>query len=399
MTDNAIATRDDAPAAVAVPIPAVLRELGVRIAEDAASGNRLVLIPSEVRQRVNVIDPVTSLVQADPNWTPRVSVAELNPDPDNGPHFYKQAGGKLAPTKQALEVLAKAAGILSTTTERIPRAELDDGEIGYRATVTIRRSDGTTEQVQREKVWVKEAERAEIEDAVRNARTKRWQHGDDAEIEKRWLKELRDRYAKTESKAVLRAIRAALQMPHTFTPQDAAKPFLIIGFNFTPDYNDVETRRMLVAAGLNAQAAVYGPRALDDSEPRTAGGGSESGPQAGLGGGASAAGPAPGDDDDEPEPGAPAAAAADPELEARIAAAGETVIDSDQRRGQTIASVVAESAAGDEAAQDWLLWALSPRRMWHRQGKPIDAALDLYVQHRDPALWERSVEANRIDGQ
>lgn len=416
MTESQALERADA-APVAVPIPSVLRELGVRIAEDAATGNRLVLIPSDVRQRVNVIDPVTSLVQADPNWTPRVNVVELNPDPDNGPHYYKQAGGKLAPTKQALEVLAKAAGILSTTTERMPRAELDEGEIGYRATVTIRRSDGTTEHVQREKVWVKEAERSEIEEAVRTARNKRWQHTDEQEIEKRWLKELKDRYAKTESKAVLRAIRAALQMPHTFSPQDAAKPFLIIGFNFTPDYNDVEIRRMLVAAGMNASTALYGPRALeppdtvdvetgeitaasetgrpDESEPQkqlAAGGGSEHDPQPVSGASASPlfadAAPAPGNDDDEPEPGGPHVG---PQADAEVEAAGDVAAPPDLK--------LAGTNVRDITDEEWILWALSHRRRWKPEQLAFATAVRLWTEHRNPELWARAQAANSVDAQ
>jgi hypothetical protein len=254
------------------PVPQFLEAIGVHFLYDEVTNARIVAIPGEVRSKVNVIDPVTSLVQADPNWTPRISVCELNPSKD-GPHYYQQAGGKLAPTKQALEVLAKGAGVLYTRTDRIPKAELDEGEIGYRATIGIRRSDGTVEELRREKVWVEAAERQEVEDAVTAARAyengqrtnkPKWVPDSDewrAEVQKRWLRELRDRYAKTESKAVLRAIRAALQIPHTFTPAEAAKPFLIVGFNFTPDYDDVEVKRMLVAAGLNAQAAMYGPSA------------------------------------------------------------------------------------------------------------------------------------------
>jgi len=246
-----------------VPVPSFLQDLGVKFAYDEASNARLVLIPRTVSEKVNVIDPVTSLVQADPNWTPRISIAELNPSGD-GPHFYKQAGGKLAPTKQALEVLGKAAGILYTKTRRIPRSELDEGEIGYTATLGVRRSDGTVEEISREKVWNEKVERNDIEAAV--GRSDKTGAAAAAEIEKRWLKELQDRYAKTESKAVLRAIRSSLQIPHTFSPADAAKPFLVIGFNFTPDYNDAEVKRALVAAGLNASEALYGSRELPSGD-------------------------------------------------------------------------------------------------------------------------------------
>lgn len=394
-----------------VPIPRSLSELGIRIAEDAASGNRLVLIPASVRQHVNVIDPVTSLVQADPNWTPRISVVELNPDAKNGPHFYEQAGRKLAPTKQALEVLAKAAGILSTQTARVPRAELDEGEIGYRATVTIRRSDGTVETVHREKVWVKDAERAEVEQAVTDS--KFWENGQKtdrpkfdlpatpawkAEVEKRWLKELKDRYAKTESKAVLRAIRSALQIPHTFTPADAAKPFLVIGFNFTPDYNDVEIRRMLVSAGLNAQAAIYGGPELErldtvtgeitagtatpEEQPADDAVGSDGGDGQQAEGPAlplspaepSAPGSEPDLDDDEPAAAAftiPASALDT----AAIDALGDTIVKGEKTLRQVV-------AAGEKGAM-WLKWALDTLGDDdERLGQ-----IRVYLQHREAELW------------
>lgn len=323
-----------------VPVPAVLAEVGVQIATDEA-GNRVVMIPRSVRERVNVIDPVSSLVQADPNWTPRISLCELDARP-GGTHFYNQGTErepKLAPTKQALETLAKAAGVLYTKTERIPRAELDTGEIGYRAKVGIRRSDGTVEELTRDRIWVEAAERAEIEEAVGRSDFWEWDEAEkkrvkrgkfmrgtaafDAEVTKRWLKELKDRSSKTESKAVNRAIRAALQIGHTFTAEEAAKPFLIIGFNFTPDYSDAETRRLLVAAGLNAGQALYGstpaldPAATpeegraDGGEPAQAGAASQTGPlqpatgpQDARGGtvGAPAAA-SPGTHDDDPEPG------------------------------------------------------------------------------------------------
>lgn len=213
----------------AVPVPSFLQEVGVKMALDEETGARLLLFPDAVRQVANVIDPVSSLCQADPNWSPRISVAHLNPDPDNGPHFYKQKSGKVAPTKQALEVLAKAAGIVQIRSERIHRDYLDAEEPwAYRGIVVIRRSDGTTEEIS--------AERTAGTDALDK------EHGRE----------------KTETKAKLRAIRAALQIPHTFSPADAAKPFLVVGFNFTPDYNDVEVKRALIAAGLGSEQAMYG---------------------------------------------------------------------------------------------------------------------------------------------
>lgn len=269
MSGNEIAVR-------AVPVPTALREVGVFVGQDTASGMAVVSIPAAVRERFNVLDPVQSFAQADPNWTPAIRVVELDPNANGGPHFYSNSSwrGKVAPTKPALELLAKAGGVLYTRTERVPRDQLNPGELfAYKATIGIRRSDGTIEEVSREKGYNEEAEREEILDGVRRA--KAWENGQstnrpkyvegtpefDAEARKRWLQEQRYAQGKTESKAILRAIRAAFQVPQQITPQDAAKPWLVIGYSFTPDYDDHEIKRALVAAGLNAQAAIYGPGA------------------------------------------------------------------------------------------------------------------------------------------
>lgn len=264
-------------------VPSALAELGVRIGQEPDTGMQVIVIPPEVRQACNVLMPVSSFAQADPNWTPSVHVVALNPDPQNGPHFYSNASwrGRIAPTKQALELLAKAAGVLYTRTARVPRGELADGEaFAYRATIGIRRSDGTVEELVREKGYESEVEHQEIVDAVLRSDKYQTAEARNAEVRKRWLQEQKFAKAKTESKAVLRAIRAALQIPHQFTPADAAKPFVVVGFSFTPDYDDVEVKRALVAAGLNAHVQMYGDRGavsgeleagVTDPEPPAAG--------------------------------------------------------------------------------------------------------------------------------
>lgn len=216
----------------ATPVPSALAEVGVRIGLDEASGMAIVVIPPEVREKVNVLDPVSSFSQADPNWTPAIRLVQLTADL----HSYP-IQGKRGLNKQGLELLARAGGILYSRVDRVKRDELSDDEPwAYRATIGVRRSDGTIDEVTRE----------------RSA-------GEDANDSKFGRE-------KTQSKAVLRAIRAALQIPHAFTAADFAKPFLVVGYSFTPDMQDADTRRMLVAVGLNAQAAIYGPGATSSEE-------------------------------------------------------------------------------------------------------------------------------------
>ena len=88
---GAIAIRETSGAAIvkAVPIPAQLQELGVRIAEEEDTGLRVIVLPPAVRQAVNLLTPVSSWNQADPNWTPSISLVQL--DKDAHTYFFRAA--------------------------------------------------------------------------------------------------------------------------------------------------------------------------------------------------------------------------------------------------------------------------------------------------------------------
>lgn len=395
----------------AVPVPRQLQELGVKIGRDEGSGMAVVMIPPQVRQAMNVINPVSSIAQADPNWSPAISVVQLDKDL----HTYP-VSGKYGLNKQALETLAKAAGVLYTRTARVPNSELGPGELwAYRATVGFRRSDGTIDEVTRERGFVEAAERSDIEVAVSKgnkfgaAGTTSWQ----AEVEKRWLAEMRFGRAKTESKAINRAMRSGLQVPTSLEAKDLAKPFLVIGYNFTPDYDDVETKRILVAAGLNAQAVFYGePKhelpAGPTPEPDSAvtpSGSSEDVPEGEhneLATDADTTAETRGGDDeqasDEPSveepPAEPSEAPrsdeptleAEPEFKppkAAIEKAGKTPIPG--KGGTTIADAAGKGPQGIE----WLAWAL----VNYEPGEVRDS-IEFYVRAMLPEVW-KAYEAER----
>lgn len=243
-------------------LPPALAEIGVQIATDD-SGFRAVVFPPEVRQRCNLLFPVSEIAQADPNFTPSVRIAQL----DVQAHAYEstQQRGKFAINKQGLEILGNCAGVLYQKTGRIPKAEIEDTELGYWGEIAIRRSDGTVEPIRREKVVDREVEEYKIRSTV--ARMDK----SDAEKRKifdnRWLAEREHMRAKCESKALLRAMRAALQIPHLYTRAELQKPFVVVGYSFTPDYDDPETKRLLVAHGLAATNTVYGERRALDAPP------------------------------------------------------------------------------------------------------------------------------------
>lgn len=233
-----------------------LEQAGVSIATDESGRFRSLSFPEDVRSRFNLLLPVQEIVQADPNYTPTLRAVRLDPSKD-GQHFYNQSG-KLAPRKQALEVLADAAGVRVSRARPLSRQELsawEEGTIGFEATVVLRRSDGTSRTITASKTWEPSVEKFRIEGEV--AAQGKSEEEAKREFRKRWLAENQHKAAKTESKAILRAIRSALQIPHTFSAAEAARPFIVVGYSYTPDYSDPEVVRLVTERQLGAAEEVY----------------------------------------------------------------------------------------------------------------------------------------------
>lgn len=241
----------------AAAVPPALRAKGVTITE--RDGVRQIEIPATLRETVNVLTPRSALEQADPLWQPALRMVQLDKHQpttrDNpNPHWYLQQG-KPALTKNGLMELCKLAGIEVTKTERMPRAVLRESEIGWSAEGRVRQSDGTWMRLPNaSKVIDREDEYAEIVAQCGN---------DGAKAEKRWIAERKHLDAKCETKAILRMLRAALAIPGTFNGREWEKPFLVVAYNFTPDYSDVEVRRMLTAAAASASTDVYGGETVE----------------------------------------------------------------------------------------------------------------------------------------
>jgi hypothetical protein len=408
---SAIAVREKAPSGAAVmkavPIPQQLQDAGVRIIEEEGTGMRAIVLPPNVRQHVNLLTPISTFAAADPNWTPSVSLVKL----DQEAHTYPiPGGGKLGLNKQALETLGRCAGVLYTRTTRVPTEELVPGEElwGYRALAGFRRADGTVEEVVRERTWVKEAEMMEIEDSVaRKLKTEdRTTAAFKAEVRKRWIAELRHGRAKTESKAINRALRAGLGIPTSVTAAQLSKPWLVVGFNFTPDYDDPSVKQALVAIGFKASSDIYGttpalaageatpadaaPEEIDEGQEPTADSVDDAAegsagdvdvpfgdPEQDAGGEAetSAAG-----DSSAPEPslGEPALDIPDAVMEN----AGATEI----KEGMSVSAIFERALGGDTKALDWLTWAKQGELV--KTGKTdLAAAVKLYGETAYADLW------------
>jgi hypothetical protein len=245
----------------ALVVPAELADAGVTIVEQ--DGRRAVIFPPELHEKFNILLPAQEVAQAVDLIRPSVRAVQLDPDFETGPHFYNQgtkAAPRLAPTKQALETLAFTAGVHLARTRPLSHEELEpygEGAIGFMATVSIRRPDGTPLSISRAKVWQLDVEKRKVAQGHRPS----WADTDEkwrAELEKRWLAEREFAPSKTETKAVLRAVRAALQIPHVFTPERAAKPFIVVGYDLALDYTDPAVVRVLLEGGEQRAAEVYG---------------------------------------------------------------------------------------------------------------------------------------------
>lgn len=172
-------------------VPPALAQAGVTIVEQ--DGVRVVEIPDEVRAKFNVLLPVSEIVQADPNWTPAIRACKLNVETETYRDSNSPRGTRSA-NKLGLYKLATTAGLGRPETTRLQIA--DPNKIGWQATVTVRRSDGTLEPITQSKIVDVDVEREKVMAGVKAAagrgadEGKPWSEtGIKATFERRWLYE------------------------------------------------------------------------------------------------------------------------------------------------------------------------------------------------------------------
>lgn len=215
--------------------------------------------------KYNILIPQKTIMQMSPFHRISVNFVMLDPDPANGDVYDLQ--GKLAPTKNGILKLARAAGIQvkhiksvtpsgcercmeAASRTKIPPAcrecpdrdnniavevavLLPDGAGGYRATVATRE-------------WLAEDEK-EAAQSYNKATRQREPNAALFAQAKRFKKPI------TESKALLRAIRSALSAKNVYTANELAKPFVVpvVTLNYDdPALREAVTRRL--ASGMDA---------------------------------------------------------------------------------------------------------------------------------------------------
>lgn len=247
----------------------ILRESGGALMIDLSS--------PKLAERFNVLAPAATLVQADPNFTPSVSVVTLTKDDFYEIEKPKAASGNFAAkpgasalSKRALDVIGKQAGIEDVGPEI---AYFGDRYENVRITwrCQVRRPDGTFQRLAGTREWVEEDEKALLE-----AQTPVWATKDEASRMKWWNENWYGRVKKfrlpmTETKARLRAYRQALTLKSKYSPDELDKPFLVVSTTFTPDTSDIRVLGMLMGQGVEATNLLYGPQTApaDDAIPGT----------------------------------------------------------------------------------------------------------------------------------
>ncbi len=247
----------------------ILREAGGALMIDLSS--------SELGERFNVLAPAATLVQADRNFTPAISVVNLDAAEASGDFYaiekpkvasgsYAAKPGAYALSKRALDVIGKQAGI----------EELDpiiqyfgDRSENVRITVTVRvrRPDGTYQTAKGTREWIEEDEKAQLEGGIPDWATK----GDSARAKwwnDNWYGRIKKfRLPMTESKARLRAYRQVLTLKSKYGPDEIARPFLVVSTTFTPDTSNPDVLRMIFTGGEQAAGLLYGPPAAVEEAP------------------------------------------------------------------------------------------------------------------------------------
>ncbi len=168
-------------------------------------------------------------------------------------------GGKLMPLKHKVLEIAREAGVLVERIEQVlpstwkPFVELarevkklPDGvdlhalleprrnDVAVQASVLLEVAPGEYVRGVGTAEWIEEDERALVERSVRRFLREKNLNWDEeriqAEIEDRMLDIRRFRVRLTETKALLRAIRAVLSLKTAFSPEEVSKPFIIVSW-------------------------------------------------------------------------------------------------------------------------------------------------------------------------
>lgn len=214
---------------------------------------------------LNVLAPLTKLQIIPPNYQVSIRVVIFplggwrSGTYSNGV-WYKTDGGGLALHKPALRQLAAAAAAgMSWDTERTDD-QTNPNRWEYKAIGRVRNMDGQWRTVTASKEVDLRDESPMVQDMIASAKKRRRDP---------WVQIQKARTAggrMAEAKAINALIRSALGIQGSYTREQAARPFVFPLLIYIPP-NTREVRLLQAAVELGAGADLFGPGALDRTEP------------------------------------------------------------------------------------------------------------------------------------
>jgi len=250
----------------------VADQLGIVKRSEDGSAMIVDLSSPELAEKYNVLYPAAALMPVDPNFTPSLNIVRIDPDPAHGDVYpietegygknKKMKAGALL--KTAVEKLGEAAGLV----EMPPVWKREGKDLHVTCGLKARRSDGTFKPVYGSREWIHDDEYEKVVNACPkteyNSDKPLPQEKKDEWIRKNWSRVKDFREPMIESKAYLRAYRKALKLKAKYTPEELAKPFIVVSTLFTPDTSDLRILGMLMTGGQEASNMLYGePRQLE----------------------------------------------------------------------------------------------------------------------------------------
>lgn len=199
----------------------------------------------ELQKVANVVFPVTALDALPPMHKPSVSVITVNAD-ERSKDIYGVGSGQFGLAKAVILKMLNAGGASYRTEKLTPNSDLDN--IRWVAQVWGKLPDGTFHSAQGSKAW----SWIKCQEQMSASQAKMYRQFADEQ---------------TESKALMRAARAFLNIKTSYTKEELAKPFLIARSVPDIDTSDPEIKRMVAQKMIDSTFALYGEPAAAPSLP------------------------------------------------------------------------------------------------------------------------------------
>jgi hypothetical protein len=229
-----------------------------------------------LRKGYNLVGNVSTIRQQPPGHRAAMEIVHVNPDPTFR-DVYKQKGGGLSLTHQAIKKFANAANIRWILVDPV-EGRCSDTEITYRAIGRAKSLDGSFREVEKHYSFDLEARGDEIRSAKESQaryflseRGRKDAPGDfrfkSVEEASDWIdKKVKDeliqlrkvKVSRAQTGAQDRVVREIMQLKDVYQPAELQHPFIVLKMIFELDPSIAMDRQFLLEQNLGASNALYG---------------------------------------------------------------------------------------------------------------------------------------------